>query len=591
MNLKSYKIECFKTHSEYQLRNLLCLLDLIDKFEKGDLFALGAKQDEFDNLVNEICKKQPNINDIDEKRINRIFPKRKLFSDREACKNLVYYQVGKQMHKEKTSFSLEDFRKWGDACMAYTFCWGCQLSKEILSNLLGDLETDKVLYDSRSYEFRKDELETYCKNDFNLNQSDDELISKINMYNDGSYIELPIEVNILLGYLKREKHFDLWLKLYDILAYVPLQGGMICYLNTIEDCLSILKEEECNPVQHHKVFAYLMRERCYELLHREADLIERNIKNEYIKDFDNRKLAKEVRDQWIEEQPKLIEDVLNWWEKAFNTQELITWVGKKRANTYGRDPKYFENELLLIGDIESKLRGEDIDDSNWDALTLRDLLSIVNVFPDNLSQPKAKHLIDRICDCIYNEKHYKRWGFSEVEFNEMRAVCKCLSLSEVDGLCLMQKYRKITEGYKVKIEDCFQMSAADTMWFSILLLQLEIKWDAQRFKRVVNEMLRLMEPHIKTEEDYFLPCCIAELLVCPINDETKEWYEINLIKYIPQVSFVLRVLSANEGEMTDKTKELLQKRINEEWSLEQQTNLHLSEQNRKFLLEYVKLIS
>lgn len=589
MNLKSYKIECFKKHSEYQLRNLLCLLDLIDKFEKGELFALGAKQDEFDNLVNEICKKQPNINDIDEKRINRVFPKRKLFSDREACKNLVYYQVGKQMHKEKTSFSLEDFRKWGDACMAYTFCWGCQLSKEVLSNLIGDLETDKVLHDSRSCEFRKDELETYCKNEFNLNQSDDELISKINMYNDGSYVELPVEVDVLLGYFEKEKHFDLWLKLYDILAYVPLQGGIICYLNTIEDCLSILKEEECNPVQHHKVFAYLMRERCYELLHREADLIERNTMNEYIKDSNNKKLAQEINDQWIEKQPKLTEDVFNWWKKAFNTQEIIIWVGKKRANTYGRDPKYFEKELLLIGDIEGRLKSEDIDDSKWDSLDLRNLLSIANVLADNFSHSKAEHLIDRICDCIYNEKHYKRWGFSEIEFNEMRAVCKCLSLSEMDGLCLMQKYRKITEGYKVNIEDCYQMSASDTMWFSILLLQLEIKWDAQQFKRVVNEMLRLMESNIGTDDDYFLPCCIAELLVCSINDETKEWYEINLIKYIPQVSFVLRVLFANKGEMKDKAKKLLQKRI-QEWDLELLTNRNLNAQNKNSLSEYVKSI-
>ena len=86
----------------------------------------------------------------------------------------------------------------------------------------------------------------------------------------------------------------------------------------------------------------------------------------------------------------------------------------------------------------------------------------------------------------------------------------------------------------------------------------------------------------------FTPYYVAELLVSQALTGKKETFEKRLIKEIPYLVFIIRVLTGNDGVMSDDVKQLLAERIKADWESERKL---LSQRKVKilgFYDEYVK---
>ena len=92
-------------------------------------------------------------------------------------------------------------------------------------------------------------------------------------------------------------------------------------------------------------------------------------------------------------------------------------------------------------------------------------------------------------------------------------------------------------------------------------------------------------------DDVFTPYYVAELLVTQVMTSKKDWLEKKLIEEIPYLVFVIRVLTANQGEMSEDVKGMLAKRIQQEWDLERRLLSKNRFVNIKFYDEFVKKIS
>jgi len=89
--------------------------------------------------------------------------------------------------------------------------------------------------------------------------------------------------------------------------------------------------------------------------------------------------------------------------------------------------------------------------------------------------------------------------------------------------------------------------------------------------------------YLPISNDYFAPFYVCELLVCHSLKEKKDQFEKKLVTTINDLSFVLRVLSANEGEMDRELKNDLQKRVQNEWGFEKQLAMRNERQTKKII--------
>ena len=89
-------------------------------------------------------------------------------------------------------------------------------------------------------------------------------------------------------------------------------------------------------------------------------------------------------------------------------------------------------------------------------------------------------------------------------------------------------------------------------------------------------------------DDVFTPYYVAELLVSQALTGKKETFEKRLIKEIPYLVFIIRVLTGNDGVMSDDVKQLLAERIKADWESERKLLSQRKEKILGFYDEYVK---
>ncbi len=86
----------------------------------------------------------------------------------------------------------------------------------------------------------------------------------------------------------------------------------------------------------------------------------------------------------------------------------------------------------------------------------------------------------------------------------------------------------------------------------------------------------------------FTPYYVAELLVSQVLTGKKEAFEKRLIKEISYLVFIIRVLTGNDGVMSDDVKQLLAERIKADWESERKLLSQRKVKTLDFYDEYVK---
>jgi recombinational DNA repair protein RecR len=82
---------------------------------------------------------------------------------------------------------------------------------------------------------------------------------------------------------------------------------------------------------------------------------------------------------------------------------------------------------------------------------------------------------------------------------------------------------------------------------------------------------------------------LAELIVLQVLKDEKDAYELYLITNVCNLYHVLRILSANDGDMSDENKQTLRKRVIAEWDYEKKLSQQYKVQT-EFLDGYLKKV-
>lgn len=597
MEKDRYIINAARTQTESLLYSSVEFMDILTAYESGELFNNEITRENFDEMVTDVITRCPNINEINANYINKFCnnkPKDDIITD--ALINLVYYRVGEILSKESENVTFEELTKWEDACMGHGFYLSYTLSEDKLGRMIEDVanKQEDILRNTRSINVTPDEFAKYCMTEFPDTLSEDEIIRKINHYNDGAYVSLPLALDSIIGFLLRDGHYHLWLRLFDIVKYLPLQGRMIYGLRTVEQCVEILNNLDSTRIKHRKVLVYLLLNRMFTLLREEDDLLERNNRNEYLiknnKKIILQQIDKELQ-SWNSHRKHTIKRLTQICVQELGAQYMVQWVGNKRNQLLHKAKSYQDIESVILDLFEiniSKL--SEISDVAFEQIDLNALISSLNIYMESghFNESIAKEIIESICKQIYKIEgsHLKMWTLNDNDLNEMRQMCKCLVMSKLDGVELMKKYRPISEGLGSLYKDSSNIFGADALWFAILLLQVECVENKDEF--VKNETL-LFKYYRKESiwDNYLLPFCVGELIVLEILKDLKNEYEKRLILQICDITFVVRVLFANEGKMCDENIDLLLNRIDEEWDISKKMNSSISPQQWKLLDEYI----
>lgn len=428
-----------------------------------------------------------------------------------------------------------------------------------------------VLRATKAFHTTSDELVKFCRKELADSLSDDEMIVKITPYDDGSYTRLPEYVGVLAGVIWKQRLYYLWIQLVDILKYFPLQGALLYDIKTVNECLNIIDRIYCNEtISRKKVLLYLLRERMFELMRQEIDYLHTNSEDEE-QEEKIRILAKEEALGW---EAQINEVSAAFFEKmlaTFGIEDMIEWYSKKYTEAKRKSAKYakyeFESLARLDGYLEMSIVWSELACERYSLDALLYLAKKASV-ADNQPTDFYVSLIDNITKHIYSDKGFMVPTVSEDTINCMRDVYACVIKSEKDWTGLSDIYhpkdKKDDEEYYKAL---FRAQTGDGFWLATLILMGGETNNPSLFNKVVSQMFEYCNEPLSSNDAYFLPLYIGEIVVSQIFLDSKDEYECNVIDKIERISLTLRALSANAGAVSDQVKEKL-KNKNEQWDKE-----------------------
>lgn len=492
---------------------------------------------------------------------------------------LAFYKAGCDSANNESTHTI-DYLDRIDENMGAGFFLGYKLSKETLIGLVNSLKGKAldVASQSRDLDRQKGALREFCESIDNEND-ENQIISQINLYNDGSYIVLAGYVDMLAYMLSASGFWEEYYQLLESMQYFPLQGALIKMLRSTKDVLSVI--EVTNDHDGRKSLHYLLREQCYHLLCEEKGILEDHLEERSLTK-DVKIYVKKTLDEYEQEKPTMIEKAVKIWLSIFGKEEMIVWLSGKKAGAEHKHEKYQKPELKIVTMMfdlcpftSADIKGFNIEDKDFD--------SLLTLASHSDNEEAAKPLIEAIAKCIFGEQSYPPTTLNEQWFNQQRIIYNCLNQSQLDGLAILEKECKPLEGYRVDLEASIRNSRQTSYWLAMLLLSLEESKDEKMFKRYAEILFRDTIYSINSfADDVFAPYYIAELLVSQVLKGQKDCFERELIEKIPYLVFVIRVLTANQGEMSDEIKKLLTERIKIDWESERS----LLSQNKKSKLKF-----
>lgn len=498
---------------------------------------------------------------------------------------VAFYKAGcmaTESHSEPTLKYLAEIEEKMDG----SFFIGYQPRKESMEALVESLDGKalEVAAESRDINRQPDALRKFCEK-LDEKKDEDEIIESINNYNDGSYLELSLSVQALAYLLARREYWDAYYRLIEVLNYYPLQGSLIKSLRNINDLTTVINIAETH--NGRKSVHYLLREQCFRILLDEKNVLKRNCEDEALSES-IREYIKGLFDRYEKDKPKIVKSVIAVWLKVFGKEELTTWLSKKKIEAECKHPNFGKLELDLV---EIMNQSYTLDESDIESFTLEDkgFQTLITLASHAEDKDVCKKIIQAIRKNIFAERSYPPTTINSIWFEQARTIYQCLNRSCENGVTILKEERKPFEGYKVDLKVSMQCIKQEAYWLAVLLLSLENGSNEDLFKTYIEFLFKDTQYSLESlSDDVFAPYYVAELLVTQVMKGQKNAYEKRLIKEIPYFVFVIRVLTANDGEMSEEIKQTLLQRIKADWNAERKLMSQRKVNNLAFYDEYVK---
>lgn len=585
MNIKEQKEKYYRLQSASMLRISLSELSAIDSYEKGTFEIPNGRKDIFDKLVSRIVNEYTSQNDINEELIQEQFGING-YEEGRVLQSLIYYEAGKRL-AQKQDISLKDLAELYDNVYVSLF-YGLELKYELVSKLIKDLVDDfdnEVLLKSRIFHSSGERISNEIKAIYKSGATEDAIISKMDMYNDGSYTELPLAVDAISYICGLHGYYDLWIQLFDDLRYFPLQGALLYQIHWIEGYIELLKH--VSGKDNAKVVSKLSLDKFLKLL---CDVPEHLVANSEsgVLNEEQRVYCTELLKQWNKNYNNLVSAVTILLIDCLGVEDFISWMSREMRRVENLDVKFAKNPkaaLLVMqkvaDDYGSKVVPE-LDKCSFDSLLYFASLA------DNYSREVCQQLVSEICRRAYTDGWVPAMTLSDEGFEKLRSLYRLLERSEINGEVLMKQYRKAEEGYAVDKKASLNVHYGDNFWLPVLVLQYENNNDEKGFKRLLQYLFkRVNTGSTISSDDYFTSFYLAELIVTQIMPDIQNEYESTLIDNVSDLVFVLRVLTANEGKMSNEIVKKLKDRIKSEWKFEKKLYRKRDNDQIRFLEEYI----
>lgn len=472
------------------------------------------------------------------------------------------------------------------------------LDRDTLSSLVDDVKTKglDVLRASSSFHIDKDELVRYCREDLSDEYSDADIISKITPYDDGAYTRVPGYLNVLSSLVLRQGYIDLWLDLLNSLKYFPIQGALLYRLHTIMECKQVIASlDSMESFGRKQVVLYLLRDRMFEIMIKEHDYLQNNSDNDTLPN-DVRQLVNDELSNWQESIEERIEEMISVFYKYFSAQQMCEWYVSKLAHAKRKAEKYARMDFYTLDKIEPHIaRNLNILEIDFESSTLEALTYYAKKVAEGLDAEKALlgFLLKNITRRIYTEKAFTTPNLNDATLENMRCIYECIIKEGGDWLHVSADYEpKEVSDTEQYYSSLFRSQIGDSYWLSILLLMCEKTEDMEYFKKVCERLYTVCKTDQSSLDSLFLPAYLGEVLVVQIFKDFKDEYEASLIEIIKRISLLIRVLSANDCEMSENVAQELIKRSTE-WNKERECmntyNKNLVEYLDKYLNNVQKM--
>lgn len=564
--------------SGFRLRLAFQLLDEIEKHQQGEPGLWKEHAVAIEELSQGILKGGLTRYNLDDEYVANKYRIREGYESYVIC-DLAFYLAGCNATKKEDKTNL-DFFEWVEENMDSGFYVGFNPRQEVLMELVKSIEGKglEVASRSRDMESRERSLRGFCE-ELEKETDEDTIIGRINHFNDGSYVELAQDIRALSYLLKRREYWNEYYLLLEYLRYFPLQGSLIIGLRNSADVFAVISQVVLN--MGRKSLHYLLREQFFKIICEEGAVLRGNAEEKTLKDSD-REYILQLLEVFEKEKQKRIEAVVDFWLHVFGKEEMTVWLSRKRAEAERKHEKYGKLELEIVEMMEGdvKLTTEDIKGFQFEN---KDFASLLTLAVKTEDPDVCKALIEALVKNIFSDHSYPETRLDAKWFEQVRIIYRCLKKSSLDGLALLNEVRRPMEGFNVDLGASMRGDRQEAYWLAMLLLSLEDGGDQELFGKYVDLLFKDTRYSINSlTDDVFTPYYVAELLVSQVMQEKKDEFEKRLIEEIPYLVFVIRVLTANEGKMTDEVRALLKKRIQKEWEVERK----LLSQNKMVKLEF-----
>lgn len=585
MNIRQQIERAYKAQTASMLRLSLLEFSAIESYDQGKYEIPNNRNDLFEKLVLRIVSEFTSQNDIDEDFIKQYFGCDN-YEESEELKCLLYYEAGKRL-SQREDMTLKKLADLYDNVYRSLF-YGLSLRPEQISLLIDLLKNDfenEVLLRSRFFHSSGDKALKELHDIYNAEATDDSIIRRIDIYNDGAYTELPLAVDAISYICQLHGYDDLWLELFDTLQYFPLQGSMLYQIRTIDGYINLLKHESGR--QYSKVVSRIALDKFLRMI---CDIPERLISNRDSKVLNDEQQAycSRLLDQWNDKYNELVSEASELLIESLGVVGFVSWLSREMRRVDGMSPKYAEHPsraLQVMREITDKHASEN--ECDLSECSIDSLLYYANL-ADTYSEEYCKALADEICKRAYSGQWVQTIPLTDDGFAKLRSIYNLLMRANMDGMELMYKYRKPDEGYAIDHKASMSIHYGDNFWLPVLVLQHENFLIVEKFKILMHFLFnRINKCSTISFDDYFTSFYLAELIVTQIIPDLKKDFELSLIDNVSDLVFVLRVLTANEGNMDNDIVKKLQTRISAEWQYEKVLYSERNQDQIRFLEEYI----
>lgn len=585
MNIRQQIERAYKAQTASMLRLSLLEFSAIESYDQGKYEIPNNRNDLFERLVLRIVSEFTSQNDIDEDFIKQNFGCDN-YEESEELKCLLYYEAGKRL-SQREDMTLKKLADLYDNVYRSLF-YGLSLRPEQISLLIDLLKNDfenEVLLRSRFFHSSGDKALKELHDIYNAEATDDSIIQRIDIYNDGAYTELPLAVDAISYICQLHGYDDLWLELFDTLQYFQLQGAMLYQIRTIHGYINLLKHESSR--KYSKVVSRIALDKFLRMI---CDIPERLISNRDSKVLNDEQQAycSRLLDQWNDKYNELVSEASELFIESLGVVDFVSWLSREMRRVDGMSPKYAEHPSLAL-QVMRKIADKHASENECDLseCSIDSLLYYANL-ADTYSEKYCEALANEICKRAYSGQWVQTIPLTDDGFAKLRSIYNLLMRANMDGMALMYKYRKPDEGYAVDPKASMSIHYGDNFWLPVLVLQHENYLIVEKFNCLLHFLFnRINKCSIISFDDYFTSFYLADLIVTQLIPDLKNGFESDLINNVSDLVFVLRVLTANEGNMDNENVNKLKARIRAEWQYEKVLYSKRDQDQIRFLEEYI----